>query len=57
MTDGTDAAEGTPQQNAQTQQDSAGAEGEPAEASACPHPEAIGKRWGDPIGVERQGEL
>jgi hypothetical protein len=25
--------------------------------SACPHPEAVGKRWGDPISEERQGEL
>ncbi len=25
--------------------------------SACPHPEAIGKRWGDPISKERQAEL
>lgn len=25
--------------------------------SACPHPEAVGKRWGDPISVERQAEL
>src|SRR5215470_13496888 len=25
--------------------------------SACPHPEAVGKRWGDPIGEERQAEL
>lgn len=23
----------------------------------CPHPEAVGTRWGDPIGVERQAEL
>lgn len=22
--------------------------------SACPHPEAVGKRWGDPISAERQ---
>jgi hypothetical protein len=26
-------------------------------ASACPHPEAVGKRWGDPISEERQAEL
>jgi hypothetical protein len=26
-------------------------------ASACPHPEAVGKRWGDPISAERQAEL
>jgi uncharacterized protein YjbI with pentapeptide repeats len=25
--------------------------------SACPHPEAVGTRWGDPISEERQGEL
>src|SRR5258707_5162000 len=25
--------------------------------SACPHPEAIGKRWGDPISEERQAKL
>jgi uncharacterized protein YjbI with pentapeptide repeats len=25
--------------------------------SACPHPEAVGKRWGDPISAERQAEL
>ena len=25
--------------------------------SVCPHPEAVGKRWGDPISVERQTEL
>jgi len=25
--------------------------------SACPHPEAVGKRYGDPIGEERQAEL
>src|SRR5262249_15838649 len=25
--------------------------------SACPHPEAVGKRWGDPISEERQAEL
>jgi hypothetical protein len=26
-------------------------------ASACPHPEAVGTRWGDPISAERQAEL
>jgi uncharacterized protein YjbI with pentapeptide repeats len=26
-------------------------------ASACPHPEAVGKRWGDPISEDRQAEL
>src|SRR5690348_4550541 len=26
-------------------------------ASACPHPEAVGTRWGDPISEERQSEL
>jgi hypothetical protein len=25
--------------------------------SPCPHPEAVGKRWGDPISEERQTEL
>jgi uncharacterized protein YjbI with pentapeptide repeats len=25
--------------------------------SACPHPEAVGQRWGDPISEERQAEL
>src|SRR5690242_1647704 len=25
--------------------------------SACPHPEAVGTRWGDPIREERQAEL
>jgi uncharacterized protein YjbI with pentapeptide repeats len=25
--------------------------------SACPHPEAVGKRWGDPISEQRQAEL
>lgn len=31
---------------------------EPGEwKSACPHPEAVGKRWGDPISAERQAEL
>ncbi|MGO8950540.1 MAG: hypothetical protein ACLQUY_23360 [Ktedonobacterales bacterium] len=25
--------------------------------SACPHPEAVGKRWGDPISQERQAKL
>ena len=25
--------------------------------SACPHPEAVGKRWGDPISEERQAQL
>src|SRR5258708_18531576 len=25
--------------------------------SACPHPEAVGKRWGDPISEERQKAL
>jgi hypothetical protein len=25
--------------------------------SACPHPEAVGKRWGEPISEERQAEL
>jgi uncharacterized protein YjbI with pentapeptide repeats len=25
--------------------------------SACPHPEAVGTRWRDPIGAERQAEL
>ena len=24
---------------------------------ACPHPEAVGTRWGDPINAERQAEL
>ncbi len=26
-------------------------------SSACPHPEAVGRRWGDPIGEERQAAL
>ena len=26
-------------------------------ASACPHPEAVGTRWGDPVSAERQAEL
>jgi hypothetical protein len=26
-------------------------------ASACPHPDAVGKRWGDPISEERQAKL
>jgi hypothetical protein len=25
--------------------------------SACPHPEAVGTRWGDPITTERQALL
>jgi hypothetical protein len=25
--------------------------------SACPHPEAVGRRWGDPITPEREAEL
>jgi hypothetical protein len=25
--------------------------------SACPHSEAVGMRWGDPISEERQAEL
>jgi hypothetical protein len=25
--------------------------------SPCPHPEAVGTRWGDPISEERQAEL
>jgi hypothetical protein len=25
--------------------------------SKCPHPEAVGKRWGDPISTERKAEL
>jgi uncharacterized protein YjbI with pentapeptide repeats len=56
MTDGTDA---TPGAARQTEQDGAGAEsaGAPAEVSACPHPEAIGRRWSDSISAERQGEL
>ena len=29
----------------------------PEPAHACPHPEAVGKRWGDPISEERQAEL
>jgi hypothetical protein len=29
----------------------------PVKTSACPHPEAVGKRWGDPISEERQAEL
>jgi uncharacterized protein YjbI with pentapeptide repeats len=28
-----------------------------AQAGACPHPEAVGVRWGDPISEERQAEL
>ncbi|HEV7126740.1 MAG TPA: hypothetical protein VGN32_04775 [Ktedonobacterales bacterium] len=28
-----------------------------AATSACPHPEAVGTRWGDPISDERQAEL
>lgn len=28
-----------------------------AGTSACPHPEAVGTRWGDPISEERQAEL
>jgi hypothetical protein len=28
-----------------------------SKSSACPHPEAVGKRWGDPISEERQAEL
>jgi uncharacterized protein YjbI with pentapeptide repeats len=31
--------------------------GEQQTTSTCPHPEAVGKRWGDPIGKERQAEL
>jgi hypothetical protein len=27
------------------------------ETSACPHPEAVGTRWGDSISPERQAEL
>jgi hypothetical protein len=27
------------------------------QTSACPHSEAVGKRWGDPISEERQAEL
>jgi uncharacterized protein YjbI with pentapeptide repeats len=30
---------------------------QPATTSACPHPEAVGTRWGDPISAERQAEL
>ena len=30
---------------------------QPVTKSACPHPEAVGNRWGDPIGKERQAEL
>jgi hypothetical protein len=29
----------------------------PTTASACPHPEAVGKRWGDLISPEQQAEL
>jgi hypothetical protein len=25
--------------------------------SVCPHPEAVGTRWGDPISAERQADL
>jgi hypothetical protein len=28
-----------------------------ATTSACPHPEAVGKRWGDPISDKREAEL
>jgi hypothetical protein len=56
MTDGTDATPGAPQQTRQAGADAEGA-GVPAEASACPHPEAIGQRWGDPISAEWQAEL
>jgi hypothetical protein len=31
--------------------------GQATRTSACPHPEAVGKRWGDPISEERQAEL
>jgi hypothetical protein len=54
MTDGTDAAPGAPQQ---TEQDGAGAAGAPAGASDCPHPEAIRRRWSDPISAVRRAEL
>lgn len=27
------------------------------QTSACPHPEAVGVRWGDPISIVRKGEL
>jgi uncharacterized protein YjbI with pentapeptide repeats len=30
---------------------------QPTSTSACPHPEAVGTRWGDPISEERQAEL
>ena len=30
---------------------------QPVTTSACPHPEAVGTRWGDPISQERQAEL
>src|SRR5262245_16685140 len=32
-------------------------QGQTQKPSARPHPEALGKRWGDPISVERQREL
>jgi hypothetical protein len=55
MTDGTDAAAEVATQPAG--QDGADVEGTPADASASAHPEAIGRRWYDPISVKRQGEL
>jgi uncharacterized protein YjbI with pentapeptide repeats len=32
-------------------------EQKPAKPHPCPHPEAVGTRWGDPISDERQAEL
>ena len=29
----------------------------PASASACPHPEAVGTRWGDPVSESRKAQL
>jgi hypothetical protein len=55
MTDGTDAAAEVATQ--QAGQDGAHAEGAPAGKSACAHPEAIGRRWSDPITAERQAAL
>jgi hypothetical protein len=55
MTDGTDAAAEVATQPAG--QDGADVEGTPVDASASAHPEAIGRRWYDPISVKRQAEL
>ncbi len=39
------------------QQTGGEAQAAPAWKSPCPHPEAVGTRWGDPIGEERQADL